>query len=156
MKPLFNTFKRNHATIESLSTTELHAELGDESGKAAAHGPATPDTSALRMSLALIKSGLSFTGRVALSSGPNAGRSVEINARRLARQITRPALFGQPQSIAPGDARSQLAGKRGVVFFSKPQAQGGHIDIVEPANLARICNAASHFPVREIRFWPLA
>ena len=149
MKPRFNTLKHNRMLVERLPADELNAELGRPTGAAS-----TPDA-AIRMSLALIKSGLSFNGRTSITAGPNAGRSVESRARRLADQLARPALLGQPESIAPAKALAQLAGKHGVVFFSKPQAQGGYIDLLEPASAGRICHAASQFATHEIRFWPL-
>lgn len=150
MKPRFNTLKHNHMLMERLPADELNAELGRPTG--AASTPAT----AIRMSLALIKSGLSFNGRTAITAGPNAGRTIEPRARRLAAQLSRPGLLGRPESIEPAKALARLAGKRGIVFFSKPQAQGGCIDLLEPASAGRICHAASHFPTQEIRFWPLA
>lgn len=166
MKPRFDTLKRNLCATARLSAEAMRAEIGRTGDEASAQAAAQvsaqvadlvgPNASTVRMSLALVKSGITLNGRLAIAAGPNAGHTIEPRARRLADQLARPGLLGEPESIDATQALAQLSGRRGIVFYSKPQVQGGHVELIEPTNASRICHAATLFPGQEIRFWPLA
>ena len=54
------------------------------------------NTCATRMSLALIKSGVSFNGRLTIKSGDWKGKKIETGAKLLADQLSRADVFGRP------------------------------------------------------------
>ncbi len=118
--------------------------------------PAYENTCAVRMSLALIKSGVNFQGRLMIKDGPHKGKMIEPGAKLLADQLARPGVFGRPTVLAPRDAISRLSGKQGVILFWKITGYGGgHIDLIEATTTAQVCHSQCYFAAKEIWFWPL-
>lgn len=112
---------------------------------------------AVRISLALIKSGVDFVGRMKIKEGPHKGKTVEPGAKLLADQLARPVVFGKPDVFASQDATRRLSGKKGVVLFWKIAGNGGgHMDPIEASTTVRACNSACYFSSKEIWFWQLA
>lgn len=161
MKPAFLTLKSNHYSANKyhpsfMDSSELYRSLGYDIDALKKQNPGYANTCAVRMSLALIKSGVPFAGRLKIKAGKFKGRLIEPGAKLLADQLMMPAAFGRPELIKPADALSKLNGKKGVVLFWKIIGyDGGHIDLIETSNTVQVCNSACYFNSKEIWFWPL-
>jgi hypothetical protein len=88
MKPLYETLKNNHYSSNEesfffLSRKELYNEIGYDDEVLIMENNAYQNTCAVRMSLALIKSGVHFNGRLNIKSGPYKGRTVEPGSKLL-------------------------------------------------------------------------
>jgi Type VI secretion system (T6SS), amidase effector protein 4 len=162
MKPAFEVLKRNHNSSEITSSSYLFGEafykaLGYDIDKLQKENAGYVNTCAARMSVALIKSGVTFQGRLTIRSGSYAGRSIEPGAKLLADQLAKPSVFGKPTVIrSPSTAPAELKGKRGVAFFWKITGyDGGHIDVIESSNSVLVCNSHCYFACKEVWFWAL-
>jgi hypothetical protein len=161
MKPLYSILRNNHYTSDIhrsdyVSGETLYSELGYDQKALIKQNSGYKNTCATRMSLALIKSGVSFHGRLTIKGGQHKGRTFEPGAKLLADQLAKPHALGKPQVFTAGDAAAKLAGKKGVVFFWKIDGYGGgHIDVIESTNSAHVCNSACYFASKEVWFWPL-
>ena len=162
MKPHYITLKENHYSSDRvhpnyMSGENVYKEIGYDIDNLMKQNPGYENTCAVRMSLALIKSGVRFSGRLKIKNGPYKGRMIEPGAKLLADQLLKSSVFGRPKFIDPGNAVPQLMGKKGVVLFWKVTGYGGgHIDLIETSNSIQICNSACYFSSKEIWFWPLA
>lgn len=161
MKPNFAVLKGNHNSSTEgksgyLSGAALYKEIGYEIDQLVSQNAGYRNTCAVRMSLALIKSGVSIRGRIWIKAGRHAGKSVEPGAKRLADQLL--TTLGRPMITSQtSKALDLLRGKRGIVFFWKIEGyDGGHIDLIEPANATSLCNSQCYFSCKEIWFWELA
>lgn len=162
MKPQFFSLKQNHYSSDETkpsykSVSEVYSEIGYEAAKLVHQDPNYGNTCAVRMSLALMKSGISIKGRLKIKGGRFAGRSVEPGAKLLADQIKSPALLGKPLIIqSPSAAPAELNGKQGLIFFSKIFGYGGgHIDLLETVNATQVCHSHCYFLCQEVWFWDL-
>lgn len=118
--------------------------------------PVYVNTCAVRVSLALLKTGVSFTGRLPVKEGDFKGKKVEAGAKLLADQLMKPDAFGKPKIINPKNALAELTGKKGVVLFWKITGYGGgHIDLIETSNSIQVCNSGCYYHSKEIWFWSL-
>ena len=134
----------------------LYKEIGYSYDNLVQQNPGYVNTCAVRMSLALIKSGTDFVGRLKIKEGPHKGRTIEPGAKLLADQLARPVVFGRPDVFAPPSAVSRLSGKKGVILFWKITGYGGgHIDLIESSTTMQVCNSACYFSSKEVWFWPL-
>jgi hypothetical protein len=162
MKPSFSVLKGNHysATFGNPGfkvPKDVYDEVGYDLEKLIKEDPAYGNTCAVRMSLALIKSGISFDGRMIIKKGTYKGRYLEPGAKLLADQLALKHVFGTPEIIDDiSKVESKIASRKGVVFFNKIQGyNGGHIDIIEPSNKSLVCNSACYFNCKQVWFWPL-
>ncbi len=161
MKPPFMALKANHYSSNKhnsdfMSGEEIYKLIGYDIEELKKQNPGYVNTCAVRMSLALTKSGMNFSGRLKIKDGPNKGRMIEPGAKLLADQLAKPQLFGRPELISPSNAVVRLSGKKGVVLFWKVTGYGGgHIDLIETSNAVQVCNSACYFSSKEIWFWPL-
>lgn len=162
MKPAYATLKSNHYSSNKysrafLDSDQLYASLGYSLEALRRQNPDYVNTCAVRMSLALIKSGVHFFGRMKVKDGPYKGKMIEPGAKLLADQLARPNAFGRPDLIPPSNAVSRLNGKKGVILFWKIAGYGGgHIDLIESSTTVQVCNSACYFSSKEIWFWPLS
>lgn len=162
MKADFSLLKSNHyssmpGNSSYVSEEDVYKEIGYKLDDLMKQDPAYLNTCAVRMSLALIKSGVDFIGRLKIKEGPYKGKMIEPGAKLLADQLARPAVFGRPDVFAPRDAMSKLSGKKGMILFWKITGYGGgHIDLIEVSTTVQVCNSACYFSSKEIWFWPLA
>lgn len=162
MKPTYARLKSNHYSSNKYSLTfldsdELYASLGYSLEALRKQNPDYVNTCAVRMSLALIKSGVHFIGRMKIKEGPYKGKMIEPGAKLLADQLARPTAFGRPDLISPANAISRLSGRKGVILFWKIAGYGGgHIDLIEASTTVQVCNSACYFSSKEIWFWPLS
>lgn len=161
MKPNFATLKSNYYSSNELNSNyvsgaDLYTEMGIDHEALIKQNPAYINTCAARVSLALLKSGVSFAGRLTVKSGKYKGKKIETGAKLLADQLKMPHIFGRPDLIDPKKALRLLSGKKGVVLFWKITGyNGGHIDLIEPINSIQVCNSACYYSSQEIWFWPL-
>jgi hypothetical protein len=95
------------------SDADVYSDIGYNLDVLMKQNPAYENTCAVRMSLALIKTGVDFVGRLKIKDGPHKGRTIEPGAKLLADQLARPTVFGRPDIFVPRDAFARLNGKRG-------------------------------------------
>jgi hypothetical protein len=161
MKPAYATLKGNYYSSNELSANyvdkkRLYEEIGYDIDTLIRQNAGYQNTCATRVSIALVKSGVQFSGRLKIKKGPHAGRAIEPGAKLLADQLSRPDVFGRPVLFKPTEAVAKLLNKKGVVFFWKIVGyEGGHIDLIETIDAVQVCNSACYFSSKEIWFWPL-
>lgn len=160
MKPPFDVLAKNFHSKRKVLQPELFAEIGWE--ELVGNGNFN-NTCAIRLSLALIKSGVRIKGRLAIKKGPHLGKMIETGQALLSRNLAQRNVFGPPEKFKEGTAKASLAGRRGVVSFFRVDPamndNGGHIDIVAPGlqnyydDLG--CGSDCYWQSGEIWFWPL-
>jgi len=161
MKVDFSIIKTNHYSSDRISQSyksgeDVYKEIGYSLDDLIRQEPAYENTCAVRMSLALIKSGVDFIGRLKIKDGAQKGKMIEPGAKLLADQLMRPVVFGRPDVFSPRDAIARLSGKKGVILFWKITGYGGgHIDLIETSATVQTCNSQCYFESKEIWFWPL-
>lgn len=160
MRPAYLTLKSQHYSSEFhkagyVSAEALYKEIGYDIEDLKKQNAGYANTCATRMSLALLKSGVQFSGRLRIKDGPYKGRTIEPGAKLLADQLI--GILGRPLILQrPTTAPKELDGKQGVVFFWKIDGyDGGHIDLIEPANGVQVCNSHCYFACKEVWFWEL-
>lgn len=152
MKPAFARLRSNYPRSEKRE--ELFAQLG---WGTIANNPAYKDTCAIRMSVALARSGMHLSGgTMRVQTGELKGDRIETRQHKLSEILKR--LWGEPEKFdTEKGARDGIGNRTGVVsFFRISGGPGGHIDLIAPgpygfSECARSCFFASW----EIWFWPL-
>ena len=130
--------------------------MGIDHEKLIKQNPAYVNTCAARVSLALLKSGVTFVGRLPVKSGKFAGKRIEAGAKLLADQLKNPSVFGMPEIYKPADFLTKIQGRKGVVLFWKVTGYGGgHIDLIDSTTTVAVCNSNCYINSKEIWFWPL-
>lgn len=161
MKPLYYTLKKNHYSssytrAERVSEDDLYAEMGIDYKSLVQSNDQYTNTCAARMSLALLKSGVTIAGRLRIKAGNLAGRSIEPGAKLLADQLAAPARFGKPEIFTSSNVIEKIKNRRGVIFFRKiGGANVDHIDLIETINAIQVCHSNCYFQSTEIWFWEL-
>ena len=162
MKPAYSILKSNHYSSEPtspsyVSSEAVYTEIGYDINELKKQNPGYVNTCATRMSLALIKSGVNFEGRLKIKDGDYKNRFVEPGAKLLADQLIKPAVFGRPLMFnRPTTVPAELKDKKGVVFFWKIDGyDGGHIDLIESSTSTFLCNSHCYFACKEVWFWAL-
>lgn len=125
--------------------------------------PAYANTCAIRVSLALLRSGVHIPGgRIPIKIGTNKGKRIEPGQAKLSMILARPAMLGTPEKFSGGPAMLDGIGQRsGIVSFFRliPGVyEGGHIDIVSPllgGAGALACGTDCYWTSKEVWFWPL-
>lgn len=163
MKPIFLTLQKNHYSSDStnssyVSAESLYSELGYELSALIKENPGYANTCATRMSLALLKSGVSFSGRLKIKTGDYKGKMIEPGAKLLADQLLKPTVFGKALILPDATkATDILRKKQGVVFFWKITGyDGGHIDLIQSTDTDQLCHSHCYFDCKEVWFWELA
>ena len=140
MKPSYTKLKSNYYSSKEtapnhVGAKSLYSEIGYDAVKLLQRNLAYRNTCAVRMSLALLKTDVPFTGRLKIKAGQFKGKYIELGAKLLADQLMKVRAFGKPKVYSPTDFKSKTAGKKGVVLFHKISGYGGgHIDLIEPSN----------------------
>jgi len=161
MKPTFkalsdNYYSSNINSIKYVDGEDLYSEIGYKQENLIKQNPGYVNTCATRVSLALLKTGIPFTGRLPVKAGPYKGKSVEAGAKLLADQLMRPNVFGRPELFKPSEFLSKVGSRKGVVLFWKITGYGGgHIDLIDIQNKLAVCNSTCYFQSKEIWFWEL-
>jgi hypothetical protein len=154
-KPSYATVRANFSGVNDATPEELYKEIGWEDliGK-----PAWRNTCAVRMSLALVKSGLNIRGNMRVNKGPYKGKGIETNQMRLARLLENPFYLGESEkSSTSAEAIKKIGKRRGIISFQQMANYfGGHIDLVYPGqNIAVACVSNCHWDSSSIWFWEL-
>lgn len=162
MKPTFQNLKKHHYSSEPssdnyLSGAALYEEIGYKIDELIKQNAGYANTCATRMSIALIKAGVTFTGRLRIKKGTYKERKIETGAKLLADQLMLDNVFGKPEIFTNAStAAAKIGAKKGVVFFWKITGyDGGHIDLIETSNKLQICNSHCYFNCKEVWFWEL-
>lgn len=100
VKPSYEALKRHHKSAQFyksgyVSDEAVYQELGHDLAELLKLNAGYKNTCATRMSVALLRAGVSIAGRLKIKSGELAGKSVEPGAKLLADQLARPGLFGR-------------------------------------------------------------
>lgn len=158
----FIKLKNNHYSSDPvnnnyLSAEEVYSEIGYDLDNLRKQTPAYENTCAVRMSIALLKSGVTFTGRLKVKAGELKDKSIEPGAKLLADQLMKPRAFGKPELYKPTDFLKKITGRKGAVLFWKITGYGGgHIDLINASNTHTVCNSHCYYNSKEIWFWELA
>ena len=152
MKPAFALLWSNYPRSEKREV--LFEDLGWTDIK---DHPGYKDTCAIRMSVGLVRSGLTIPGApMRVKAGKLKDKRIEPRQHRLSDMLK--FLWGKPEVYdSEQTARDGIGDRTGVVsFFRIAGGPGGHIDLIHPgpygfAECARSCYFASW----EIWFWPL-
>lgn len=163
MKPSYQTLKKYHYSSEPanpnyLSGAAVYEEIGHKIEDLIKQDKGYANTCATRMSIALIKSGVTFTGRLKIKKGTYKERKIETGAKLLADQLALKTVLGKPEVITDtSTAAAKIGARKGIVFFWKITGyDGGHIDLIETSNKLQMCNSHCYFDCKEIWFWELA
>lgn len=152
MKPEFSRLRANYPKSEKREA--LFADLGWSS---IAQAEAYKDTCAIRMSVALGRSGVSLlSGTMKVQAGPLRGKRIETRQRRLSEMLKQ--MWGAPEVFQTESSAREAIGKRsGVVsFFRIGGGPGGHIDLIALDEYGKAdCARSCFFGCWEIWFWPL-
>jgi hypothetical protein len=101
MKPTYNVlesnqYSSNEDSKDYVSREDLYTEIGYVFADLVnTRGGQYSNTCAARMSLALIKSGVEFKGRLPILAGPYKGKKIEPGANSLADELKR--IWGKPK-----------------------------------------------------------
>ena len=156
MKPVFTNLRSNFSSARLVKQSELFAELGWTD---LTDNPAYENTCAIRMSLALIKCGITIPGRMRIKAGAYKGKLIEPGQAKLARILSRPSLLGKPEKFTMAQAEAGIGNRQGIVSFfdvnPMVQTRQGHIDIVHSAVGVRTCATSCFWLSKELWFWQL-
>jgi hypothetical protein len=152
MKPPFAMLWTNYPRTDKREA--LFEELGWSD---IANHPGYKDTCAIRMSVGLLRSGLTLPGAsMQVHAGKLKGKKIEPRQHRLSDTLK--LLWGNPEMYdSEKSARDGIGARTGVVsFFRIAGGPGGHIDLVHagPYGFAE-CARSCYFGSWEIWFWPL-
>lgn len=154
-KPQYAVLRRNFSPPKLLARSQLFAEIGHAE---LAKNAAWTNTCAIRLSLALAKSGVTLPGRMVIRSGKLKGKRIEQNVVRLAGYLT--DLYGKPEEWDNGsDASAYIGIRRGIIAFYSLYGQStdglNHIDLVSPAEGIDKCANTCYWGATKFQFWPL-
>jgi len=162
MKPSYFTLKSNHYSSNDkypdyLAPELLYEEIGYDYDTLYAQNHYYENTCAIRMSLALIKSGVSIHGRLKIKAGRHKGGMLEPGAKLLADQLVH--VFEKPVIIRnPSSLSTEFKDIQGVIFLNKITGYGGgHIDLIESSSSGiQVCHSGCYSTCLEAWFWPLS
>ncbi len=138
-----------------LGQKDLFEEIGWE---AFVGNPFYENTCAIRMSLALLKSGYEVTsGSHRILAGPYKGKRIEVNMAKLAKVLSEDHWFGKPETVTAPDVSAAIVARCGIIAFHRiPGFPGnGHIDLIDNSQASLRCASFCFFGAKEIWFWPL-
>lgn len=121
------------------------------------------NTCAIRVSLALLRSGVHIPGgRLPVKIGAHKGKMIEPGQAKLSMILARPTMLGTPEKFSGGTGTVDGIGQRsGIVSFFRlipGLYEGGHIDIVSPllgGTGALACGTDCYWTSKQVWFWPL-
>jgi len=156
MKPNFRILLSAFSPAPSVQRATLFKEIGWDD---LIDNEAYWDTCAIRMSLALIKSGMTIPGRMPIKSGVHRGKLIEPGQSKLSSILARPGYLGRPERFRKSEAEEGIGQRSGIVSFfdidPPSDRQHGHIDLVRPENNFRRCSSACYWGSSKVWFWPL-
>jgi hypothetical protein len=160
----FSQLSNQYPRPRKMSRQDLFKELGWED---LLNNPTYKNTCATRMSLCLLKAGVSLPGRMAIKKGPLKGKLIEPGQARLSQLLASGKLFGEPQVFRLQDREKHIRDKQGIISFMKipgymiDGAMSGHIDLVSHGRILFLwdyysCAGECEWTAQEFWFWPLA
>lgn len=158
-KPSFVSLRANYPDKIDMPPERLYQEIGRPD---LSNDPNWKNTCAVRVSLALVKSGMKIdTGHMTIMTGKHKGSKIEQNQVRLSRYLSRGSVLGEPEKVIGGGAAAKgIGARRGIVSFFKLNGQAdtqGHIDLVQPSTGGyQACASRCFWTSVEIWFWPLS
>lgn len=153
----FNVLAHNYPRKARISHDALFREIGwDDLIKNTAY----ENTCATRVSLALIKTGITIPGaRMAIRTGPYKGQLIEPGQAKLSHILAGVAMLGKPEKFGNAHAQAAIGERSGIVSFwhlVPGLYEGGHIDLVSPVfQPLGQCGTDCYWTSREFWFWPL-
>ena len=114
------------------------------------------NTCAIRVSLAMLKSGLSLSnGSHRVLDGKLQGKRIEVNMRKLANRIEQSGQFAKAERYTQ-DIYAHVRGRSGIIaFFNIPgYSGGGHIDLLDGSAPNMRCESDCYHS-QEVWFWPM-
>lgn len=156
MKPSLGAMVRNYPRKKDVDRASLFKEIGWDD---LTDNMNFENTCAIRVSIALIKSGANFPGQMPIKAGPYKGRMIETMQWKLSRALVR--LLGKPEKFKTGKAEDGIGDRAGIVSFfvlhpEMNDSTGGHIDVLLPhQGIYRECGSSCYWGSKEVWFWPL-
>lgn len=153
--PPFSVLWRNYSPSHLVTRADLYNEIGWED---LVNNPSFQNTCAIRLSLALIKSGATVPGRMSIKKGPHKGALIEMGQDNLTRILKR--YVGAPEKLAGmlRDYTKSIGSRNGIISFynlAPGLYEGGHIDLVSSGSGALKCGSSCHWTSKEVLFWPM-
>ena len=156
MKPSFASVRANFYPATKILRAPLFEEIGWSD---LTDNEAYKDTCAIRISLALIKCGMTIPGRIPIKAGEHKGKLIEPGQAKLSNILARPHFFGAPEKFTTANAQAGIGARPVVISFfdvdPAAQSRQGHIDIVEFGGGYRVCGSSCFWSSQAIWFWPL-
>lgn len=157
----YQTLRANYAPSTPsrdgyVSLSDLYTQIGWQDFIT---DPNYQNTCAIRISLALVKSGFPLSaGSHRILSGEHKGKRVQVNMSRLADLLATPAWLGQPEIVSAANPSTGIKARQGIIAFHgiAGYSGGGHIDLIDNETASLRCASACYFGARETWFWPLA
>lgn len=152
VKPRFDALRAHYPATETQQ--ELFTDIGwtDLIGN-----PTYDKTCAIRMSTALLRSGVPLPGaRMQAKAGTIKGKWIEPGQVKLSNILQK--LWGAPDIYSSEDAaRAGIGERHGLVsFFRIDSDNGGHIDLIAPGDDGRLdCARSCFLAAAAVWFWPL-
>jgi hypothetical protein len=155
MKPAFIAIQSGYPSTLEVPRAALFQEIGWSD---LVNNFNYTNTCAIRVSVALLKAGVAFPGRMRINTGRFKGRRIEPGQGRLSLVLAR--LWGAPEKYQGGAAAEKaIGGRKGVVSFWRLHPNlgdtQGHIDIVSGHVGELKCGNACYWGSSEVWFWPL-
>lgn len=155
-KPLYAVLRRFYPDRRSIATEELYQWIGHPEFIGDVNWA---NTCAIRMSLALIRSGVHVPGnRVQVLAGQLKGRMIEPSQAKLSRFLVH--AWGEPEKYGGGpQAQKGIGNRHGVISFYHlwgATDRQGHIDMVAPYGINELaCEEDCYWSSTDVWFWPL-
>jgi hypothetical protein len=150
----FPVLQNNFSSNKDLKAADLFKEIGWDD---LIENPSYENTCAIRMSLALIKSGMHVPGRMAIKKGPYKGKRIEMGQRNLSQLLAHSSRLGAPEKFSGSGAMRAIGKRSGIVSFWRLVPglyEHGHIDIVSDATgRLRACASDCYWTSKEVWFW---
>ena len=155
IKPPYAVLRSKYPDRRSVSAEEIYMWIGHPD---LATTVGWENTCALRMSLALVRSGVHVApGRLRVTAGECKGHMLEPGQAALSRFLLR--AWGVPEKYDSGPAANTGIGRRrGVISFYHLWGefdQQGHIDLVAPGDWGPTCEEDCYWSSTKVWFWPL-
>ena len=155
--PPFNLLWENFSSNKQVKPPELLKEIGWDD---LIDNPAFANTCAIRLSLALIKSGLTIPGgRMSIKAGPFKGKRIEPGQAKLSQILAAQSMLGSPEKYT-GAHETGIGERSGIVSFFRliPDVYDkGHIDLVMAREHdVKKCASDCWWASKEVWFWPMA
>lgn len=152
----YRVLEANFPSTRKVTPEALYASIGHVEKL---NIPGWENTCAVRMSVALVKSGIAIAPGTLTSKGPlHSGSRIESRQKHLTDFLVR--RWGPPEKFNGGQAAKRGIGqRRGVISFFKLLGETdnqGHIDLVAPnAWETLVCANSCFWGSVEFWFWPL-